>query len=133
MPVDLLQEYQQLQCDGPIDLFDFLSSHTHSSSGARLKVILHDLHERWENDRSLKVEEYLERLPELANDPEAIMALVKTEQVAQLGIDTTPEISELVKRFPLMASRFLEQLHTIDSKSPEAPDPSRCETRQHLD
>lgn len=122
MPEDLLQEYRQLQSDGPIDLFTFLASRPQSSSEMRLKVILHDLEERWKTGRPLKVEEYLERFPDLANDPQAIIALVKTEHKAQFGIDTTPEISELAIRFPQLASCLLEQLHTIDSKSPDSPD-----------
>ncbi len=123
MNEDLLQEYQQLQSDGPVDLFDFLSPHTHSSSDSRLKVILHDLQERWRTGRQLKVEEYVERLPELANNPEAIMALVQTEHEAQFGTDTKPEVSELAQRFPHLAGHLLEQLHTIDFESTVAPDP----------
>ena len=123
MHEDLLQEYQQLQSDGPIDLVAFLSSRPQSSSDARLKVILHDLQERWKTGQPLKVEEYVERFPDLANDPDAIVALVQTERKAQFGIDTTPEVSEIVKRFPQLAGRLLEQLHSIDSKSPEIADP----------
>ena len=67
MPNDLLQEYQQLQSAGPIDIFAFLSSRPQSSSEAKLKVILHDLQERWKSGNPLKVEEYLERFPELAS------------------------------------------------------------------
>ena len=133
MPENLLQEYQQLQSDGPIDLFAFLSSRPESSSGMRLKVIIHDLQERWKSGRPLKVEEYIARFPDLANDPQAIIALVKTEHKAQFGIDTTPEVSELAIRFPQLASRLLEQLHTIDSKSPdppESPDPFRTISRE---
>ena len=88
----------------------------------RLKVILHDFQERWKSGRPLQVEEYLERFPDLANDPQAIIAMVKTEHQAQFGIDTTPEVSELAIRFPQLTSRLLEQLHTIDSKSPESPE-----------
>lgn len=123
MPEDLLLEYHQQQSDGPIDLFAFLSARPESSSEMRLKVILHDFQERWKSGRPLKVEEYLERFPDLANDPQAIIAMVKTEHQAQFGIDTTPEVSELAIRFPQLTSRLLEQLHTIDSKSPESPDP----------
>ena len=123
MPEDLLQEYQQLLLDGPIDLIAFFSSRPQSSSEVRLKVILHDLHERWKTGRPLKVEHYVDRFPFLANDSDAIVALVQTEQKAQFGIDTTPEISEIVKRFPQLASRLLEQMHSIDSKSPEIADP----------
>ena len=74
MPEDLLQEYQQLQSDGPIDLFAFLSSRPQSSSEARLKVILHDLQERWKSNQPWKVEDYLERFPEFGHDPDAIFA-----------------------------------------------------------
>ena len=62
MPEDLLQEYQQLLSNGPIDLFAFLSSRPQSSYESRLKVILHDLQERWKAGRPLKVEEYIERV-----------------------------------------------------------------------
>ena len=124
MHEDLLQEYQQLQSDGPIDLVALLSSHPQSSSEARLKVILHDLQERWKTGQPLKVEEYVERFPELATDPDAIVALVQTERKAQFGIDTTPDISEIVQRFPQLAGPLQEQFQTINSKSPEIADPS---------
>lgn len=129
MPNTLLREYQQLLSDGPVDLPSFLSSRPQASSEAKLKVILLDLEERWKSSQLWKVEDYLERFPEYANDPDAIVALVKTERKAELGIDTTPEISELVRRFPHLASHLLEQMHTIDSKSPESPDPFRTVTR----
>ncbi len=129
MPEDLLREYQRLQSDGSVDLPEFLSSRPQASSEAKLKVILHDLQERWKLDQPWKVEDYLERFPEYANDPDAIIALVKTEREAQLGIDTTPEVSELVQRFPQLASHLLEQMQTIDSKSPESPDPFRTVSR----
>ncbi len=121
MPEELLREYQKLNSDGPVDLFAFLSSKSNSSYDAKLRVVLHDLKARWKSGKPLKIEEYLERIPHLAHDPQAIMALVKTEQQAQFGIDTTPELSEVAKRFPHLASRLLEQLQTIDSKSPESP------------
>ena len=125
MPEDLLQEYQHLQreSDGPMDLFAFLSSRPHSSSEARLKVILRDLQERWKSGRPLKVEVYIEQFPELANDPDAIVALVQTERKAQFGIDTTPDISEIVQRFPQLAGPLQEQFQTINSKSPDVADP----------
>ncbi len=134
MPEELLQEYLQLNSDGPVDLFAFLSSKSNSSSDAKLKVVLHDLKERWKNGNPLKIEEYLERIPELANDPQAIVALVKTEQQAQFGIDTTPDLSEIAKRFPHLASRLLEHLNTIDSKSPESPKSQKSpESQKSLD
>ena len=125
MPEELLREYQQLQSDGPHDLFAFLASRPRASSDAILNVILHDIQERWKSDRPRKVEEYLERLPELVNDPQAIIALVKAEQKAQFNIDTTPEISDLVKRFPMMADRMVEQKLALDSNSWRASDPDR--------
>jgi eukaryotic-like serine/threonine-protein kinase len=128
MQEDLLREYQQLQSDGPVDLFGFLSSRPQTSSEARLIVILHDLQERWKSRQPWKVEDYLKRFPEYANDSDAIVALVKTESKAQFGSDTTPEISELVNRFPQLASHLLEHMHTIDSKSPENANPSYTAT-----
>jgi len=53
MPEDLLREYQQLQSDGPADLFAFLSSRPETSSESRLQVILHDLQERYRMIRLL--------------------------------------------------------------------------------
>ena len=129
MPEDLLRKYQQLQSDGPIDLCGFLSSHPQTSSEARLKVILHDLQERWTSSQPWKVEDYLERFPEYASNPDAILALVKTERKAQFGIETTPALSEIAERFPQLASHLPEQMHSIDSKSPESSDPFRTVSR----
>ena len=110
----------QLQSDGPIDLFEFLSSRPTSSSQAKLTVISHDLYQRWKSGRPMKVEEYIEQFPEFANDPNAIIELVKTERNAAFGIDTKPEFSEVAKRFPDIASQLLEAMNTIDSKTPES-------------
>ncbi len=129
MPNDLLREFQHLQSESPIDLVAFLSSRPQSSAEAKLKVILHDLQERWKSAQPWKVEDYLERFPEYANDPDAIIALVKTERKAELDSETTPDIPELVHRFPHLASHLLEQMHTIDSKAPESPDPFRTVSR----
>jgi serine/threonine protein kinase/formylglycine-generating enzyme required for sulfatase activity len=128
MPDKLLAEYQQLNSDGPVDLFDFLSSKSNSSSDAKLKVVLHDVKERWKIGKPLKLEEYLERLPELANDPQAMIALVKTEQQAQFGIDTTPELSDIAKRFPQLASRLLGDSKT--APVPESSDPFATISRE---
>lgn len=128
MPEDLLQEYLKRKSSGPIDLFAFLSSRPESSCEARLKVLFHELRERWKSGMPLKVEEILERLPVLANDPEAIVALVKVEQQAQFGKDTTREISEFITRFPILAGRRREQTQTLDSESAEACDPLRTVT-----
>ena len=124
MPEDLLLEYQhsQRKSDRPIDLVAFLSSRPQSSFAARLNVILHDLQERWMSGLPSKVEEYLNRFPDLADDPDAVVRLVQAERKAQFGIDTTPERSEIVQRFPHLASRLPEPLHSIDSKSPEVAD-----------
>ena len=97
MPNTLIREYQQFLGDGPIDLFGFFSSRSQTPSEERLKVILHDLRERWKSSQPWKVEDYLERFSEYASDSDAIIALIKTERIAQLGIDTTPEISEFTQ------------------------------------
>ena len=128
MPDKLLAEYQQLNSDGPVDLFDFLSSKSNSSSDAKLKVVLHDVKVRWKIGKPLNLEVYLERLPELANDPQAMIALVKTEQQAQFGIDTTPELSDIAKRFPHLASRLLGDSKT--AQVPETSDPFATISRE---
>ncbi len=58
MPEELLREYQQLNSDGPVDLFAFLSSKSNSFSDAKLKVVLHESDQSYSDPESLAKDDY---------------------------------------------------------------------------
>lgn len=94
------------------DVFKFLAAIPSNSSFDQLQILLLDQTRRWQTKDPLKVEEYLRRLPSLADDPEVKLQLAINEYQCRLSSSIKPNLDEFAARFedlenPLR-SRILE-------------------------
>jgi tRNA A-37 threonylcarbamoyl transferase component Bud32 len=89
-----------LQVDLPADLFATLASVSRIPGSEKLTSILADQRSRWLSSRPVATERYLELLPELADDPEARLALVAGELRARQEAGLGSTLAEYVRRFP---------------------------------
>ncbi len=64
----IVQQFNALweSSDSPPDVFAFLEQHNGSANDDVLAVLRTDQNHRWKTDAPFKVEDYLERLPDLA-------------------------------------------------------------------
>src|SRR5262245_44411680 len=84
--------------DSPPDVFAFLGQHADATLDDRLEVLLADQAQRWRRGLELTAEEYLARIPGLAEIPEARLQLAVGEFQARLSGETLPDIHEFTIR-----------------------------------
>ena len=101
MPQDIAQQLEALweSSDSPPDVFEFLQQHNGTAGDEVLAVLLTDQNRRWKTEAPHKVEDYLERLPQLGNDNDVKQQLAVGEYQARQAADTKPNIDEYTARF----------------------------------
>lgn len=81
------------------DVFAFLAAEEGSGPADQLAVVLRDQQYRWEADRPLEVEAYLDKLPVLAADPGCKVRLVLGEFLARRDRGLPADVDEFRARF----------------------------------
>ena len=101
MTATLAQQLEALwkSSDSPPDVFEFLHQHNGAAGDDVLSVLLTDQGHRWKSEAPHRVEDYLERLPTLASDPDIKLRLAVGEFKARQAADTDPNIDEYTSRF----------------------------------
>jgi serine/threonine protein kinase len=98
-----------------------------------------DQSRRWGRGEHVLVESYLQQHPELASDPEAVLALLYAEALLRLEADDAPTLDDYLSRFPqyaeplrqrwavhgLLAARNSERPTTTAEIGPPPGPPSR--------
>lgn len=85
--------------DAPPDVFSLLALHGGLSAEQTLALVLTDQRYRWNSDQPLTVEDYLNRLPELATQTEAKLQLIVGEFASRASGGAPPRIDEFAERF----------------------------------
>jgi hypothetical protein len=91
----------------PPVVFAFLAERSGASLAEKVAVVLADQERRWTSDRPHTVEEYLDRLPDLAADREAKLELVVGEYRARQQSGRPARQSTIIK-----GGLYLEALGT---------------------
>ena len=115
MQVSLVEQFESLweSEDGSPDVFEFLQSHSGLSTADRLAVLIRDQRRRWQTDAPLKVEDYLEQLPELGADIESKLQLAVAEFQARLRGDMSLDINEFTSRFEEISHTLRPRLEDV--------------------
>ncbi len=90
-------------------LADFLPIDAARRQKALVELAGLDLHHRLRNGQSTRVENYLGRFPELANDPGAVLELIRREHAVRQGLEPKSTTAEYVQRFP----QYRDQLQAL--------------------
>lgn len=106
------------------------SSSVQFSPADLLTILQLDQQHRWLTDAPLHVEEYLRRLPQLADQPETKRELVVGEFLARRNAGTQPQLEEYTARFSDLGESLRDRLnkvasgdsgHPIDKRPPQPP------------
>ncbi|MDA1166238.1 MAG: SUMF1/EgtB/PvdO family nonheme iron enzyme, partial [Planctomycetota bacterium] len=113
----LHQQFEALweSSDSPPDVFSFFQQHNGAADEDVLAVLLADQNLRWITDQPLKVEEYLARLPELADDPDIKLQLAVGEFQARQAAGTEPNIDGYTSRFGDISDQLRSRLSELAS------------------
>ncbi|HZL87244.1 MAG TPA: protein kinase, partial [Pirellulaceae bacterium] len=119
MPVPLDKQLTQLWQSGEStpDVFAFLNEHAGASAAEAVDVIVADQRSRWRTSQPLRVEDYLAKLPSLALDRPARLALAIGEFQARLASGTVTDIDEFTRRFSDLAVPLRSQLAALVADS----------------
>jgi serine/threonine protein kinase len=110
---------------------------------ALLSRLRAELSERWQRGDPVRVEDYLERHPELVSEPEALVGLIYAEVLLRLESGETPTLDEYLQRFPEHADSLRQcwaihrlivdpqpvSLATVSEDATAAPGPAAARTR----
>ncbi|MEZ6132650.1 MAG: protein kinase [Planctomycetaceae bacterium] len=105
-------ESQWTAATEPPDVFTFLATQDLSATQEKLAVILRDQQCRWRNAVPLLVEDYLKRLPELSQDPDARLRLILSEYELRTKHATVPPLDDFCSRFSDLADTLRSRLST---------------------
>jgi tetratricopeptide (TPR) repeat protein/tRNA A-37 threonylcarbamoyl transferase component Bud32 len=83
-------------------LTDVLARAAEGSALQRLAVLRADQHRRWRQGQRLPVETYLERMPAVRDDGEAVLDLVYSEVLLREEAGERPQLEEYLRRFPAL-------------------------------
>ncbi|NND99388.1 MAG: serine/threonine-protein kinase, partial [Pirellulaceae bacterium] len=103
--------------NSPPDVFAFLNQHDKLAASDMIAVLLRDQHHRWRTNQPFRVEDYIERYPDLSANLDGKLQLVIGEFQARQNGDTTPDISEFTARFSDMGDDLKMRLAAIASAS----------------
>ncbi len=103
------------------DLGRFLLERSNAKPADKLAVILQDQRFRWRTPQPLRVEDYLQQVPELRNDDERLLQLVVGEFQSRLNGDTVVSIDEYTARFSDLSETLRNQLQQVASDSKANP------------
>jgi tetratricopeptide (TPR) repeat protein len=110
-------------------LEDLLARCAGVSAARQVELVLDDQDRRWGPGERVLVETYLQWLPGLETDPEAILLLVHNEFVLRKRHGETPAVEEYFTRFPRHAAELRRQFfveeaivnHLDEEATPERP------------
>jgi len=88
------------------DVFAFVRQHGVTQSDQLLVIVLADQQRHWLTDKPLKVEDYLNGLPDLSTNDELVLELTANELQCRRSGETWPSIDEYVSRFPAHSDRL---------------------------
>ncbi|MEZ6060016.1 MAG: serine/threonine-protein kinase [Planctomycetaceae bacterium] len=88
----------------------FLAAHPEASVREILDVVLIDQRAKWQSEPGPRVEEYLQRFPQLAEDDDTLLDLLYGEVRARRKLGFTVRPDQLAERFPQVADDLLTQL-----------------------
>lgn len=94
----------------PPDVFAFLNQNPDFNASEKLAVLLLDQQRRWRTSHPLKVEDYLNRIPDVAGDPEYKLQLAVGEFQARQESGDLPSLDEFVTRFPEFRDTLRDRL-----------------------
>ncbi len=106
----------------PPDVAEFLQQHPHATTAERLQVLLVDQQQRWKVGTPWRVEEYLARIPELADSSLAQLELAVGECRCNPSVEeTAASVGDLTGRFPELAPAIRARLaeEVAAEESPE--------------
>src|SRR5262245_3281565 len=97
---ELVARFEDAWQQGPRpDLAVFLSAVAGPRRSALIELVHTDLEYRWRAGEPARVEEYLQRFPELADEPEVVVELLATEQGARAACGQSASLAEYLQRF----------------------------------
>ncbi len=117
-PADQFQALWKADISAP-DVFAFLEQHNGLDRDAKLAVVQVDQQHRWKTDQPLKVEDYLDRLPDLAADSECKAELAVGEFQARQNGATAPTLQEFLARFADLSDTLRQKLSDSDTSDQE--------------
>ncbi len=97
------------EADSPPNIEDFLPDEPARRLQALIELACLDLQQRLRQGEAARVENYLDRFPELAHDPHAVLELIKSEHAQRQGQVPKPTLADYLQRFP----QYREQLQAL--------------------
>lgn len=116
MSHELISQFESMWKSGetPPDVFAFLEHNSSSTrSEDRQLLLLKDQDHRWSVGCPLHVEDYVERLPHLADEPSSLLELALGEFRARQRGGSPATIDEFAERFPIIADQLREKLTVL--------------------
>ena len=108
-------EGQWKSADSPPDVFAFLTANALTDAEQQLPILLLDQRYRWRTASPLKVEEYLNRLPEFSEYTGAKLQLVLSEYELRHSHAQVPSMQEFIDRFSDLADTLRDRLSTEET------------------
>ncbi len=100
--------------ESPPDVFVFLTDRGVADASLKRSILMLDQKYRWQQSTTLTVEEYLQHLPDVAEDHSVCVELILNEYRLRLDSNEVPAIQDFVRRFSdlgdTLRSRLLSEL-----------------------
>ncbi len=113
-----------------------MKDHEVAGAAEQLDIVLRDQQDRWRTGRPLKVEDYLERLPGLADDPDCTLRLLLLGEflgAARLR-DTDPRRWNIEARFAARsATELSDELRSMEARGDISPRSTHSEGKTSRD
>ncbi len=107
------------------DVWEFLEGAKDASAAERLEVVQVDLKHRWKTPAPLKVEDYLQRMPDLAKSHDSVLQLAVSEFQARQAAVTVVSVQEYTERFSELGEELRSRLlAAVSSFNPTVAPPS---------
>src|SRR5262245_20451458 len=108
---DVRERFEQAWRQGTPDLDAFLPPAGHWRRGSLLATLaLLDLEHRFTAGSPWRVEDYLDRYPELRNTPPVLLDLIVLEHSLRQQTGPRPDPEEYARRFPQLGPEILQRL-----------------------
>jgi tetratricopeptide (TPR) repeat protein len=96
--------------DRPARIEDFLPKQAAQRLPVLVELVHVDLELHFKAGRPVRVEDYLQRFPDLTNEPQLVAELVAAEYRLRRGRGGTPPLEEYLDRFPAHGDRLAQHL-----------------------
>ncbi|QDT44946.1 Serine/threonine-protein kinase PrkC [Gimesia alba] len=108
----VVSEYEDALRNGNALEVETIWRSSHNKELVLLFELVHtELEWRLKAGEAVRVEEYLERFPELSEDIDALHELISTEYILRLRTNSKVEVSEYTNRFPHFGESLISRLH----------------------